>query len=268
MPAKAGKERPLLERFISVYECDSWRHAHLDWLDERIDGAVELLASRGDGSSLAIEHTVIQPHPREKEDFARFRLAFGSADADTTLWVSGKYIYVDIPLGVLERGGDWGQLAGDVLAFIRDQKDRFPDDRSTQECVLSDGRSIALRVNVVVDSGKECRTLIRRYGDFDLAASVSQALVAKLPKLSRTLASKRILMLERDQWQLSNEAIAAEVKLQRPRFPLLADVHEIWLAETHENGDIVLFVQATGQTPNMAEYCFAGRALQWRRDGS
>jgi len=211
---------------------------------------------------------VIQPHPKEKEDFARFRLAFGSADADTTLWVPGRYIYVDIPLGALAKGRDWRQVAREVLAFVREQKDRFPEDRSTQECPLSDGRSIALRVKVVVDSGKEGRTLVRRYGDFDVVGTVGQALVAKLPKLSRTPASKRILMLERDQWHLSNETIAGEVKRQRPRFPLLADVHEIWLAETHESGDIVLFVQTTGRTPDKAEYCFAGNTLQWRRDGS
>jgi hypothetical protein len=47
-------------------------------------------------------------------------------------------------------------------------------------------------------------------------------------------------VFERDQWQLSNEAIAGEVKRQRPRFPLLAHVHEIWLAETHESGEVQL----------------------------
>lgn len=69
MPATPGKERPLLERFLSVYENDTWADSRRDWVDEREDGAVELIATRkGDSATLAIEHTVIQPYPREKED--------------------------------------------------------------------------------------------------------------------------------------------------------------------------------------------------------
>src|SRR4051812_36198886 len=110
MPAKLGKEQALLRRFISVYDRNAWRDAHLDWLDERLDGAVELLATKADGSTLAIEHTIIQPHPSEKEDFARFVRAFGNADSDSTLALPGKYIYVDIPIGALEKGADWKAL--------------------------------------------------------------------------------------------------------------------------------------------------------------
>ena len=57
MPAKPGKEQPLLKRFISVYEKLTWAEADCDWVDEREDGAVELIARRSDGATLAIEHT-------------------------------------------------------------------------------------------------------------------------------------------------------------------------------------------------------------------
>ena len=74
MPAKPGKEQLLLKRFISAYEEGTWAEADCDWVDEREDGAVELIAKRSKGSSiglstpilsstLAIEHTLIQPYP-------------------------------------------------------------------------------------------------------------------------------------------------------------------------------------------------------------
>ena len=48
----------------------------VDWVDEHENGAVELIARKSDGTTLAIEHTLIQPYPLEKEDFARFDRAF------------------------------------------------------------------------------------------------------------------------------------------------------------------------------------------------
>lgn len=74
MPAPPGKERPLLTRFLRAYEAGSWANASLDWVDERLDSAVELVATRSsDGATLAIEHTVIQPHSREKADLRHRR---------------------------------------------------------------------------------------------------------------------------------------------------------------------------------------------------
>lgn len=95
MPAKSGKERPLLQRFLSVYDRDTWADAHCDWVDEREDGAVELVATRkSDGTTLAIEHTVIQPYPREKEDFARFNRAVMHDASDPSLVVRGTILFV------------------------------------------------------------------------------------------------------------------------------------------------------------------------------
>src|ERR1700681_953966 len=108
MPAKAGKEQPLLKRFISVYQNDTWSDAHCDWVDEREDRAVELLATRSsDRATLAIEHTLIQPYSREKEDFARFERAFRRGGRDPSLEISEAVLYVDVPGGTLQPGDDW-----------------------------------------------------------------------------------------------------------------------------------------------------------------
>lgn len=135
MPSKHGKEHYLIARFLKAYEHGSWADAELDWLDERQDGAVELVAKRGsDGVTLAIEHTVIQPHPQEKEDFAKFRRTFPADITDPTLEIPHGFLYVDVPFGALQRGTDWSTLAERILAAIRLNKDSIPDGQSELRC--------------------------------------------------------------------------------------------------------------------------------------
>jgi hypothetical protein len=62
MPTKPRPEDVFIEAFLSAYEDLSWADADKDWVDRRIDGGVEMLATRkSDGKTLAIEHTVAQP---------------------------------------------------------------------------------------------------------------------------------------------------------------------------------------------------------------
>lgn len=251
-----------------MYERDAWRAAELDWVDERIDGAVELVATRmSDGATLAIEHTVIQPNPNEKEDFAKFAKAFLPGESDPSLVVPGRYTYVDVPLGTLKKGMNWKALAAEVLAFIRAKKESFPEDRFIAMCPVSSGPDVPLQVHFVPDPGEPGRTLIRRYGDFDLTGSVKKALADKLPKLTSTPATKRILMFARDQFTLPNDAISLELERLRPTFPLLSKIDEVWIVEVFDNGETICFEPARTDGKYSPTYCFAGTTLQWRHDG-
>jgi hypothetical protein len=258
MPSKPGKERPLLERFLTVYDQGDWNDPEADWVDERVDGAVEVVAKRKrDGATLAIEHTIIQPHPQEKEDFAKFGRAFEPANRDPSLQRPDSYIYVDVPIGTLQKGEDWRAVVRDVCECIRSNKNSLPEGRSQLHCVTAAEREIMLQVELVRDLGtKEPRTLIRRYGVFDLAATIRTAFTTKLPKLVGTPASRRLLMFERDQWHVDHTAIAAEVKVQRADFPQLASVDEIWIAETHDNRRYVLFEPLQPGRPYSPVYSF------------
>lgn len=242
MPSKPGKEHYLIARFLRAYEHGSWTDAELDWLDESQDGAVELVAKRrSDGVTLAIEHTVIQPHPQEKEDFAKFKRTFSADIKDPSLEIPHGFLYVDVPFGALQRGADWTAVAKCVLAAIRLNKDSIPDGRSQLRCAAG-GRDFVLQTRLVRDpSSPSGKTIIRRYGEFDLASTVRTALATKLPKLVRTPAMRRLLMLERDQWHVDHTALATEIDVCRPGFPEMASVDEIWIAETHEERRIVLF---------------------------
>ena len=127
---------------------------------------------------------------------------------------------------------------------------------------LVDGTEIALQVDLVRDGNQdECRTIIRRYGDFDVRGTVRNALEAKLPKLAGTNAQKRLLMLERDQWHLDHETIAIQIEDVRSDFPLLKSIDELWIAETHDNRAIVLFAPLVHGRRYAPVYTFNGDAL-------
>jgi hypothetical protein len=219
-----------------------------------------------DGITLAIEHTVIQPHPREKEDFARFsRSSFITDDRDESLEIPQSFLHVNVPIDTLQRGQDWSAVAHNVHECIRRSKDSIREGRSELLCSVGSDE-ITLHVELVRDpSQSECRTLIRRYGEFDVRTTVRTALENKLPKLVGTKAHKRLLMLERDQWHLNHGAIAAQIEDQRVDFPQLALIDEIWIAETHDDRHIVLFdpvVPGQGYAP---VYTFSGDTLQYAR---
>src|ERR1035441_5341667 len=73
MPTKPRPEDVFIEAFLSAYEDLSWADADKDWVDQRKDGGVEMLAKRkSDGKTLAIEHTVAQPFVGEIEDYRVF----------------------------------------------------------------------------------------------------------------------------------------------------------------------------------------------------
>src|SRR4030095_200324 len=104
MPTECRREHILIELFLSSYEHNSWAHCHRDWLEKKEDGAVEVLATRPDGKTLAIEHTLIQPFVGDKEDFAYFRSSFLRIEEDKALIVPERIIYVDVPIGALQKG--------------------------------------------------------------------------------------------------------------------------------------------------------------------
>jgi len=86
MPTKARREDLFIRLFVSAYEEDSWADADLCWLDQKVDGAVELLATRKlDGRTLAIEHALLEPFVGDKGDFAQFEQVFPSIKDDPWL---------------------------------------------------------------------------------------------------------------------------------------------------------------------------------------
>jgi hypothetical protein len=74
--------------------------------------------------------------------------------------------------------------------------------------------------------------IVHRYGETRVGESVDKAIRENLDKLARPEAHRRLLMLERDQPWVSIEEICAAIEALRPRYPELACVTDIWIADT------------------------------------
>jgi hypothetical protein len=230
------KEYELIETFLSAYEDNSWADCTRIWLDKEKDGEPECLVPRSDGKTLVIEHTLIQPFLEDKEDFARSE-RFQRIEADESLRIPERIIYVDVPAGALQKGSSWDAVVNIVHAWLKANIGSFPEGTSRHICPVRDVKKatdidLCLQVRVVFSPGHVGKLLVRRYGEPRLGEVVEKALRAKLPKLVRTEASKRILLLECDQFTLTERNIYDEIEKHRAMFPDLAKVHEVWFADT------------------------------------
>lgn len=237
MPTNSRREHILIELFLSAYESNSWTSCDKHWLEKKEDSAVEILATRSDSKTLAIEHTLIQPFLKDKEDFARFKRSFLEIEEDKSLIVPERIIYVDIPIGALQKGYSWKPVVAAVQEWIQANRLSFPDGRSGHRCQTNNlgteaASELSLQVRVFSSPGFTGALKIRRYGVGYLDEVVEKALQQKLPKLVKVEADKRILLLERDQFALNELSIFDKIEERRAVFPDLARVHEIWFAET------------------------------------
>ena len=240
MPTKSRREDAFIELFLSAYENHSWADAEIDWLDRRIAGTVEARATRrSDGKTLAIEHTIIEPFVREKEDFAFFEAAFLKIEEDTALPVPGRWIRVFIPVGTLR--GQPKQATRNVIveavhSWLEAKRlllpDGFSEHRSSIEILGEKALDITLYVRVVPLPGPGKLHVRRQQIEGNLGEVIEKALKKKLPKLVQTHADKRILVLERQHMNLHPKSMLDEIEKRKATFPDLTAVNEIWIVET------------------------------------
>jgi hypothetical protein len=240
MPTKARREDMFIKLFLSAYENQSWADAEIDWLDRRIDGAVEVRATRkSDGKSLAIEHTVIEPFVGEKQDFAFFEAALLKIEEDTALAVPERWTQAFVPVGTL-RGQPKRSariaIVEAVRSWLRTERLLLPEGESERRLTIpipgDRDLDITLYVKIVPLPGPGDLHIRRHQTESNLGQVVEKALRRKLPKLVNTLADKRILLHERQHMTLTPRQILREIEKRRPSFPNLAGVEEIWIIET------------------------------------
>ena len=232
MPTKARREDFLIRRFLSAYDNDRWADCRMDWLDQQQDGAVEVLATRNDGRTLAIEHTLIESFIGEREDLERFK-RFLRIEQDESLIVPGKIIYVNVPRGVLRKGQPWERIVDGVHDWLCRNVRLLPTGDSMHTCKIGGTvPDVILQVRVILEPTFAGHPIIRRYGAINVGETVDKALNAKLPKLVGTSADRRLLLLERSQWTLNELEMHDEIEKRRTAFPALAQVDEVWFVET------------------------------------
>jgi hypothetical protein len=239
VPTKPRPEDVFIEAFLSAYEDLSWADADKDWLDRRIDGAVEMLATRkSDGKTLAIEHTVVQPFVNDKEDFAFFEKTFLKIEDDKELVVPDRWIQIFIPVGTLHgRVASRDVIVRAVHDWIRVNRLSIPNGETKHQCAVGgvpdqDDLEITLTIKAMALPEHGQLNVRRQQIGNDFGDVVQRVLIKKLPKLAKQEADRRILILERQHMNLVPDQILDEVVIQSASFPQMSDIHEIWILET------------------------------------
>jgi hypothetical protein len=239
MPAKTGRyEQHLIELFVSSYQNGAWAGSKIERLDEKNDGAIEALITHANGETIAIEHTLIEPFVGDKSDYAMFEPAFLQIENDTTLAVPNTALTVYVPVGILNGQNPTMRrgIVESIHSWIATNRSDIRDGKHRYPCDLPG----CLQIELTVDRNKlgaershpGVVRIRRQQVTNDLDLVVEKALRKKLPKLVNTKADRHLLFLERDQFTFFPDLIFNEVERQRPIFPLLEKVDEIWHVET------------------------------------
>ncbi len=287
MPARhqtmTTREDPFIKLFISAYENGEWAGAKLDKPDvlDRTNKAVDQIATRSDGKRLAIEHTIIEPFVGDKKDFALFKKVFLEIEKDEWLKIVGQSTVVFVPVGILynrPKREARDAIVESVHRWIRDNVAMLPEGELKRPCSISGipgeaPHEIELKIHITPwGEGSNhhpgtFKIARQQIGD-DIDQVIEGALTKKLPKLVRTEADKRILILERQHWNLFSTDILARIERKRTAFPELASVDEIWFLDTTFygtpfGGDYVRFERFEGED-EQASFDFAKGKIRLR----
>jgi hypothetical protein len=261
-------ERPLIAMLLSGYEQGGWKDAALNWIEETEENAVEVIATRADGHTLALEHTLVELFAGEKYDSTIFRETLESRiEKNPELTIPGRALDVMIPVGALAGVKDRDEAGEALLRWMKANHASIPPGESEQIVML--GGSTTLKVKFRnVDSGSSIGYcwLGRADKPDTLATIVEKAIKRKVSKLARTNADKRILLLQREQMSMSETEILVKIEKLTSRYPDLAKVHEVWMVNTsnmESEGWVYLSRLHRGPTQVMR---FHNGVLKCRRD--
>ena len=239
MPTSARPENQIIRLFVSAYENGSWNDAILTFPDGLDDGGIDGLAERKDGARLAIEHTVVEPFVGDIADQTEMVPMFPSIENDDSLLIPGLWIRLFVPVGTLHLQKPRARegIVRAIHDWLRKKRRSLPKGDSKHPCIIAGipgkpDTEITLTVKVV-DLPGDGKIHVRRQQVGDTFGDViEKMLTKKLPKLAKTAASKRVLLLERQHMNLYPGRMLEEIEKRRGSFPDLAHIHEIWIAET------------------------------------
>jgi hypothetical protein len=239
MPAKLGRDEQVFIRlFVSAYENFAWVGSEIVRLDEQKDGAIEALVKRADGETIAIEHTLIEPFVGDKRDYAMFEQAFLRIEDDKSLAVPDTGITIYVPVGILDgqKQAKRNSIVESIHSWIRNKRLHLREGTHEYQCDVPGMPAVMLTVKrnkFGLTRSNPGSVLVRRQQVAnDLDKVIEKALRKKLPKLVNTEAKRHVLLLERDQFTFHPDLIFTEIERQRPNFPDLEKIDEIWHVET------------------------------------
>jgi hypothetical protein len=250
LPTTRRPENEIIQLFVSAYENDAWKDATITFPDEVEDGGIDGFAERAGGATLAIEHTVVEPFIGDIADQSEMLSLFPLIEQDMSLLVPEIWIRLFVPVGAfhLQKPRVREAIVRAVHDWLRVNRLSIPIGDSKHACRVKGipGKpeiDITLTLKVVAVPG-EGKLHVRRQQVGDTLGDVIGGMLArKLPKLVKSAANKRLLLIERRHMNLLPERIHQEIEKRRAMFPSLRDVHEIWIADKipffqQEDGDV------------------------------
>jgi hypothetical protein len=178
----------------------------LTFPDEVKDGEIDGFAERADGATLAIEHTVVEPFIGDIADQTELVPLFPLIENDVSLLVPNTWIRVFIPVGTLhlQQPRISEKIMSAVHDWMRANRLSLPKGISEHPCKVTaiPGKpdlDITLTLRVVDLPGEGKLNVRRQQVSNTFGAVIERMLTKKLPKLVKTSASKRVLLLERQQ---------------------------------------------------------------------
>jgi hypothetical protein len=232
-----------------------------------MDGAVEALVTRTDGQTMAIEHTLIEPFVGDKGDFAAFERELLKIEDDKSLAVPDIGITIYVPVGILDgqKPAKRNVIVESIHSWIANNRLNLREGEHKYQCEVPGSPPVTLTIKRNKFSLPQGIVLVRRQQVAnDLDKVIEKALRKKLPKLMNTEADRHVLFLERDQFTFNPDLIFAEIERQRPNFPFLERVDEIWHVETigYRRDGIVHFELPEGDRV-LATIAFKNGELLW-----
>lgn len=187
---------------------------------------------------MAVEHTLIEPFVGNKSDFAAFEHSLEALRSDQSLAIPNAGIEVYIPVGTMDgqKPPRRQKIVESVRSWIAANRLQLREGEHRYECQVPGEPNITLTVKFKPwrnpNNPPGLLLVGRQQIVNDLDIVVEKALRRKLPKLVNTKADHHILFLEREDMTFHPELIFAEIERQRPNFPSLDRVDEIWEVET------------------------------------
>lgn len=204
------------------------------------------MAADDNGTTLAFEHTLIEPFEGEKNDSNRFMRVFGSLEGHPDLMKPGCNVNVGVRVGAIPNRVNWDSASLQVKEHLAKIIPSCGEGRRIEDVP---GLGWSLTVEVDIDShgaGEDDHVWISRILPADsLSTIVRRALERKLKKLIAEPAARHVLLLEKADFVHAHSKIRVAIDQMSGDFPELAQVDEIWLVITGswESENTLFFVE-------------------------
>ena len=231
------------------------------WPDqtERTREAVEAVATGGkSGTTIAIEHTLLQDFPGERGDAARLRAAIAPIEEDRAVRLPDADLLIVIAPFTIPDGVDWAAIPTAISAYFTPVVQGLPEGWS-RHAVPCAGFTLPLQVERTPPNlpGVPGSVFVARaWPGIPLSDSVEIALKRKLRKLVAEKANARILLLERMAIPMGcpPQRVGDAVENLRAAYPALEQIDEIWVGYTGawERENVVWYRRAWQRNQQLA----------------